>query len=139
MAEHSQTAQFLAQHGVRPTSGRILVARALAEAGRPLTMSEIEERLVTVDKSGIFRALSLFREKHIVHVIDADGTRYELCHAEDAADDTDHHVHFYCSRCHRTTCLPDVPLPDVRLPEGFEAEGGTYVVKGCCPSCARRG
>lgn len=138
MEELSLTAQFLAQHGVRPTSGRILVARALAEAGRPLTMSEIEDRLVTVDKSGISRTLSLFREKHIVHVIDADGTRYELCHADTEEKDSDRHVHFRCTRCLRTVCLPQLPLPEVALPEGYKAEGGTFVVEGYCPDCAKR-
>lgn len=139
MEEHAQTALFLAQHGLRPTSGRILVARALAEAGCPLTMLEIEERLVTVDKSVISRALSLFREKHVVHVIEADGTRYELCHADSADEDTDHHIHFYCKRCHRTLCLQDVLIPEVCLPKNFVAESGTYVIKGRCAACAQRG
>ncbi len=130
---------LLTHHGVRPTSGRILVARALAEAGRPLTMSELEDRLVTVDKSGIFRALTLFREHHVVHAINSDeGARYELCHADAEGTDDDRHVHFNCKECHRTLCMEETPVPAVELPEGFVAETANLVVEGICAECAKR-
>ncbi len=127
---------LLTTHGVRPTSGRILVARALSDASSPLTMSELEERLVTMDKSGIFRALTLFRANHVVHAIDSSqGTRYELCHADVHGKDSDRHVHFYCTKCQRTLCLTELPPPDISLPKGFAAEAVNCIVEGICPDC----
>ena len=93
------TVELLAFHGVKPTANRILVASELEAAGRPLSLSELEAKIKTIDKSGIFRALTLFREHHLVHVIEdgGDGVRYELCHSHDEEHDDDIHVHFYCA------------------------------------------
>ena len=66
-----------------------------------------------------------------------DGVRYELCHSHDEDEDDDVHVHFYCIKCHRTYCLYDTPVPPVRVPQGYEAESVSYLVKGICPNCRR--
>ena len=58
---------LLEQHGVKPTANRLIVLRALESAGRPMSLSELEHRIKTIDKSGIFRTLTLFREQHLVH------------------------------------------------------------------------
>ena len=128
--------ELFARHGVKPTANRLLIARALQEAGRPLSMTELETRLETIDKSNVFRTLTAFREAHLVHALEdaGDGVRYELCHSHSNEDD-DVHVHFYCTRCHRTYCLEDTPVPPVKVPEGYEAESVSYLVKGICPEC----
>lgn len=132
-----QLIQLMAGHGVKPTANRILIARALSEAGRPMSMTELETVLETIDKSNVFRTLQAFREAHLVHVLEdtGDGIRYELCHRHHEDEDDDLHVHFYCEKCHRTYCLEDIPVPVVSVPEGFELETITYLVKGVCPSC----
>lgn len=129
--------KLLLQHGVKPTANRLLIARALEEAHRPLSVTELEERLETIDKSNVFRALIAFRDAHLVHVLEdaGDGVRYELCHSHNEYADEDIHVHFYCTRCHRTYCLEDTPVPPVAVPEGYAAESVSYLVKGICPSC----
>lgn len=138
MMDEKRCSELLAGRGIRPTSNRILVVKELAAAGRPLSLSEMEHRLLTVDKSGIFRALSLFREHRLVHVIENGdgGVRYELCaaHGGDAADD-DTHVHFYCESCHRTFCIDNEPVPQVELPAGYSMRSVNYVVRGLCPEC----
>ena len=128
---------ILLAHDVRPTANRIMVARALAAAGRPLSMTELETTLATVDKSSIFRTLMLFRDHHLVHVVEGgDGVRYELCHSHEADVDDDEHVHFYCERCHNVYCLDTVTAPAVTLPQGYRARAINYMVKGLCPGCA---
>ena len=129
---------LLEEHGVKATPNRLLVAKALAGAGRPLSLMELEAQLETIDKSAIFRALGAFKEAHLVHVLEdsGDGVRYELCHSHHGDHDDDVHVHFYCTRCHRTFCLEDTPIPPVKVPEGYEAEGVSYLIKGVCPECA---
>ncbi len=126
------------EHGVKVTANRILVARALEEAGRPLSLMELETVLETLDKSSVFRALSAFKEAHLVHVLEdaGEGVRYELCHSHDTRRDDDLHVHFYCTACHRTFCLEDTPVPAVAVPAGYRPESSSYLVRGICPSCA---
>ena len=99
--------KLLLEHGVKPTANRLVIAQALRRAGRPLSMTELEDRLETIDKSNIFRTLTAFRDAHLVHVLEdtGDGVRYELCHSHHEDHDDDLHVHFYCTRCHRTYCL----------------------------------
>ena len=46
---------LLDDHGIRPTANRILVAEALDRAGRPMSLMELEDRLLTLDKSSISR------------------------------------------------------------------------------------
>ena len=124
-------------HDVRPTANRIIIAEALIDAGRPVSLTELEEMLDTIDKSVIYRTLAAFRGKRLVHVIEdgSEGVRYELCHSHDCHHDDDQHAHFYCEVCHKTYCLEDVPAPEVTLPEGFEKQSVNYVIKGVCPDC----
>lgn len=129
---------LLVAHDVKPTANRILVVQALAQTGRPLSLTELERQLLSVDKSGVFRALTLFREHHLVHVLEdgGDGVRYELCHSHDGHDhDDDQHVHFYCERCHRTFCITHLPIPTVQLPSGYVLHDVNYMAKGLCPQC----
>lgn len=130
---------LLEEHGIKPTANRLLVLKALAECDRPVTMAELEERIDSIDKSGIFRTLTVFKENHLLHQIDdgCEGVRYELCHAHGDIDD-DRHVHFHCEVCHRTFCMEDTPVPSVKFPEGFHVDSVNYMAKGICPECARK-
>ena len=137
----SNTAQEIMEaHGIKPTANRIVVLRCLASAERPMSLSELEYKILSIDKSGIFRALALFKENHHVHVLEdgGDGVRYELCRSHDGDTDDDQHAHFYCERCRRTFCLDYIAVPQVDLPEGYEARSVNYMIKGVCPDCARR-
>jgi Fur family ferric uptake transcriptional regulator len=139
MLDHQACEALLTEHGIKPTANRIVVVKTLADAERPLSLSELEYQILSIDKSGVFRALTLFREHHLVHVIEdgGDGVRYELCrshHGHD--DDDDQHVHFYCERCHRTFCLHDMPIPTIILPDGYQLQSINYMAKGLCPDCA---
>ena len=126
-------------HVIKPTANRQLVARALADSRRPLSLAELEERLVTLDRSSIFRVLTLFRDQHLVHVIEggSEGVHYELCQSHSHETDDDQHAHFHCEVCHRTFCLQEIPVPEVALPEGYTATSASYLIKGICPACAR--
>jgi Fur family ferric uptake transcriptional regulator len=131
--------KVLQEHGIKPTANRILVLKALSEFDHPATMAELEDRIDSIDKSGIFRTLTLFKENHLLHQIDdgCEGVRYELCHAHGQIDD-DRHVHFHCEICHRTFCMEQIPVPSVKFPEGFHVDSINYMAKGICPECARK-
>lgn len=126
--------------GVKPTAVRLLVFAELRRAPRPLSMGELEERLQTVDKSTIFRTLTLFLEHHLIHSIE-DGSgavKYEMCCGEWDCSVQDMHVHFFCEGCHRTFCFKELPIPKMELPEGFQTHGANFVIKGLCPLCASK-
>lgn len=130
----------LEARGVKPTSTRLLVYRVLAEHRHPLSLRELDDELDTVDRSTIFRTLTLFLANHLIHAIE-DGTgvaRYEACEGDDDCTLDDQHVHFYCRLCQRTFCFHSLHVPHLPMPEGFEAEGVNFLVKGVCPDCARQ-
>lgn len=138
--DESTCVKLLEQHGIKPTSNRIVVVKALAREEHPVSMSDLENTILTIDKSGIFRCLTLFRKHRLVHSIEdgGGGVKYELCHSHDENDDDDMHVHFHCECCQRVFCLHDTPVPQIDLPEGYVMTSVNYMVKGVCADCARR-
>lgn len=88
--------RLLEEHDIKPTANRIVVAKALAASMQPQSLTELERKILTIDKSNVFRALMLFKEHHLVHTIEgsSDGTKYELCHSHDHEHDDDQHPHF---------------------------------------------
>ena len=119
MMNEARTVEMLEAHGVKPTANRIVVVKTLAAADRPMSLAELERKILTIDKSGIFRALTLFREHHLVHVIEGgtEGVKYELCHSHNHENDED-------------------LLPDIVLPEGFDPHSMNLIIKGRCPECS---
>ena len=131
---------LFAEHGIKDTGNRLLIARALHESGQPLSLLELEAILGTIDKSTILRTLNLFREAHLVHVIESgDGcTRYEICQSHHHDEDEDAHLHFFCELCHQTICLSDKHIPQIELPDGYVAHSANFLVKGLCPKCGKK-
>ena len=133
-------AQMLAKHGIRATANRIVIAEALDRAGRPMSMSELEASIVTIDKSGIYRTLAEFYKRQLVHAIDGGNgeVKYELCRSHHHDVDDDRHAHFYCEECRKTFCLDHVAIPKIDVPDGFWVSTIDYMVKGICPDCVRK-
>ena len=129
--------RLLEEHDIKPTANRITVVEALDTSMQPQSLAELERRIQTIDKSNIFRALTLFHERRIVHTIEGgnDGTRYELCHSHSHEHDDDQHPHFYCEVCHQTYCLDGLEVPQLCLPQGFKMHSANYMIKGICPHC----
>lgn len=129
---------LLAARDIRPTALRLLILRAMTECESAFSLADLEDRLDTVDRSTLFRTLTLFLAHHLVHGID-DGSgalKYALCSDDCRCEIDDLHTHFYCTRCRRTWCLRGVAIPQVELPEGFRAETVNFVVKGLCAACS---
>lgn len=140
MIDADHYATLLELHGVKPTANRIIIARALAAEEGPMSIKDLENAILSLDKSSIFRTLMVFREHHVVHTIEgANGVvRYELCQSHDHDYDDDEHVHFFCEKCRRTFCLSDTLLPQVKVPEDFELHSANYMLSGLCPACRKK-
>lgn len=126
--------------GIRLTSNRILVLRSIAAKNHPVSLTDLETELDTLEKSSIFRVLTLLADRGVLHAIeDGSGSlKYEICHTGDHGDDTDMHAHFYCHECGRTFCFETTPVPPIELPAGFQADYVNYMVKGVCPDCVKK-
>ncbi len=132
------------QHGIRPTSNRILVLQALDSQTGPVSQKELEFALMSVDKSGVSRSLSLFHQRGLVHQIPgpAGADLWEICHdhrhpSGGAWTCDDEHAHFFCTQCGRTWCLRETKLPVPPLPDGFQAFHTHLVVTGVCSHCTK--
>lgn len=125
----------------------MLVYEELKKSRYALSLTDLEAHLGTVDKSSIFRTLSLFLKHHLVHCVE-DGSgmlKYALCPPECHCGEDEYreelddlHTHFHCERCGHTFCLRGLPVPRVTLPEGFVLNTANYVLAGLCPDCAHK-
>ena len=131
---------LLENHDIKPTANRFLIAQALHNSSGPQSLLELEAIIGTVDKSTILRTLNLFRENHLVHVIESgDGcTRYEICKSHHHEDDEDAHLHFFCENCGQTICLNEKHIPKIGLPDGYIVRSANFMIKGLCPKCAKK-
>lgn len=128
------------KRGVNPTTIRVWVYKELAQTQRPLSLKELEEHMVTAERSTIFRALTLLLQHHLIHGIeDGSGSlKYEICHGHEECTLNDQHAHFYCQTCQRTFCLHHISIPHPELPEGFHAKAVNYMIKGICAECQHK-
>lgn len=124
---------------IRPTAMRLLVMRKLNSQKSAITLSDLEMLFERSDKTTLYRTLKTFQSKGIVHGID-DGTgalKYALC--EEGCEcqvEKDMHVHFHCTVCTETYCLPKYKVPDIPLPENYIPEEVNFVFKGICADCS---
>jgi len=129
----------LADKKVNPTAMRMLVLDFLLGQHTATSLNDIEKGLKPADRVTIYRSLKTFEEKGLVHSID-DGTgtlKYAIClEACNTNEHHDLHVHFNCSKCKETFCLPDTKIPELILPANFSSTEMNLVVKGVCDKCA---
>ena len=131
--------KILSGAGIKPTSNRILVLRALLEEKHPMGLIDLDIKLGTLDKSSIFRVLTLLLDAKVIHAIE-DGrgiVRYEICHGHDNCLSEDMHPHFYCEVCQEVTCLEDHHIPQLDIPGNYLVKSVNYMIKGVCPKCAK--
>lgn len=141
MDKQTDIVTLLENKKVKPTANRILVLKGLLSSHHPMSLSDIEDSLVSMDKSSIFRVLSLFLEKDIVHAFE-DGRgviNYEMCESSGCCNHKDSHIHFYCESCHRSFCMEKLNIASFNLPEGFTPTSVSFVIKGICPDCKEKG
>ena len=55
--EENTYLELLTKREIQPTAIRLLVLRAMMQAGQSVSLADLEDRLDTVDRSSIFRTL----------------------------------------------------------------------------------
>ena len=128
---------LLNNRNIKPTAMRELVLKVLTEQTTAISLADLEHKFQKADKVTLYRTLKTFEENKLIHSID-DGTgsvKYALCTESCQCSPQDLHVHFYCTKCQRTYCLNEIPVPSIKLPAHFSLESITMVVKGICSNC----
>ena len=133
--------KILAGKGIRPTETRCTIYKYLKRKFYAITLREIENTFIkkngdnkTADRTTIFRTIKLFQEKGIVHQID-DGTAIAKYALSDEKG-LDLHLHFHCTHCGNTFCLPNKVHRD-SLPDKYEITDVNLVIKGLCIKCRK--
>jgi Fur family ferric uptake transcriptional regulator len=139
MQMEDKVLSILKQHHLSVTGVRRRILEVFLQAGKGLSHADIEARAVDqLDRVTVYRTLQSFLEKGIIHAIPSadNSARYALCR-EDCVDGHHHddHVHFICSVCGKATCLNEVGVPRIHLPEGYRSAQVSMVVNGTCPNC----
>ena len=127
----------LENRNIKPTAMRELVLSVLSEQTAAISLADLEQTFEKADKVTLYRTLKTFEENKLIHSID-DGTgsvKYALCKETCQCHPEDLHVHFLCTKCKKTYCLTDIPVPSVNLPTHFTLETINMVVKGICVNC----
>ena len=131
--------KFLKEKGITPTPVRILLYNSLKNSLSPVSLTELEISLESIDKSTISRTLNTFKSHHLIHSFsDGSGSvKYELCLSEQHEKDNDQHVHFRCEKCGKTICFSDIKIPKVELPENYKIHECNYIISGICCECSK--
>ncbi len=132
--------KILEGKNIKPTAMRILVFRELLSQSKAVSLYDLEQKFDKVERTTLFRTLNTFVENNLIHKID-DGTgavKYALCEENCTCHLKDLHVHFLCTKCEKTFCLKEIPIPSVQLPDNFVFETANFVIKGICPQCCEK-
>ena len=122
---------------IRPTAMRLLVLEELSRQQAAMSLQDLEEAFEKADRITLYRSLKTFEEKGLVHSIE-DGTgatKYALCEPGCECAPEDLHVHFHCSSCQKTFCLPKTGIPAFQLPPQFRLQEIKLTATGICGQC----
>jgi Fe2+ or Zn2+ uptake regulation protein len=130
------------QHGLRVTSPRLLVLRALYASPQPLNAQQVHNSVRQagghIDVVTVYRILAAFQEIGLVHFIGVAGG-YAACSLDECHESDSEHA--ICESCGRvlelqipTAVRQEVTVPLDKL--GFEARSVRVEVLGQCDRCA---
>jgi len=137
---HLRFEKILRENKLKVTQPRLQVLAMVAEKKAAISQPELEKKLgSSIDRVTLYRALSAFEEKGILHkIFDLQGTAtYALCsNSCTHQHHHDQHLHFLCERCNNVFCLDEFVLPQINLPAGYTLNSVHVHAIGLCPSCS---
>jgi Fur family transcriptional regulator, ferric uptake regulator len=135
----TQAEELLKRNHLSITESRKKILALFFKNSGALAHGDIEKKAgEKFDRVTVYRTLQTFVEKGIIHTIPtADSMiRYALCKDNcTEGHHHDHHVHFVCKKCGKTTCLDNVNVPEVALPVGYLSNSIEVVINGTCTDC----
>ena len=133
--------------GIRPTEMRLKIYKYLKRKTNAVSFSEMKKSLSpkseknkTANRTTFYRNLKTFEDKGLIHQInDGIGVAKYAISDENAKDKygTDLHLHFHCTDCTKTICLPN-KISEESLPNDYQVSDVNLVLKGICESCRKK-
>ena len=103
-----------------------------------LIHSEIEKELHPLNRITTYRTLQVFLKKGIIHLVPSSNNsiKYALTKQDEKNKYTQkNHIHFFCYNCNKTVCLPQIIIPDIKLPKGYKGKYHDIIITGICSDC----
>jgi Fur family ferric uptake transcriptional regulator len=120
--------------GYSLTQARLTVFGAL-EGQEPLSMHQLVERVDSIDRASVYRAIELFERLGIVQRLNT-GWKYKI---ELTDKFSAHHHHVTCTHCGKTVALEESELETsidvLARRHGFIPEAHQIEIQGICQSC----
>ncbi|SEM80932.1 Fur family transcriptional regulator, ferric uptake regulator [Mucilaginibacter gossypiicola] len=130
----------LQEKQIKPTAMRLVVLDYLLKQTSAVSLTDMEVSLKKTDRVTLYRTVKTFEEHGLVHRVE-DGTgvtKFALCQPDCTANGHhDLHIHFYCTNCKETHCLPRTHIPEIMLPDGYDRQEINLLVKGLCAACKK--
>lgn len=135
MKDYKEYASFLEDHGIRPSSQRVIMLKYLNECkdhpSADKIYMDLSESLPSISKATVYNNLKLFVESGIVIEVRASKTEvnYDI--------KSHNHGHFVCTNCNS---IEDFDIEDnFTKPsslEGYTIEDSDVFLYGLCKDCA---
>ena len=128
----------LRKYKLKHTPIREELSRLFSESPNAIPLTEIHNHLKNYDRVTIYRSLSTFTNKGIIHKIinDNGSVFYALCKHECGEHGHTHdHVHFECSSCNSIEFIEHHSSLNINL-KGYLVEDTQISVRGLCPNCS---
>ena len=143
----TKTEKILSNHGIRPTQMRSKIYRYLRRKQSAVSFSDLKKGFAeksetnkTANRTTFYRNLKIFEDKGLIHQIN-DGTGVAKFAISDentkSKYGTDLHLHFHCTECKKTICLPN-KIPEENLPSDYKINDVNLVLKGICVKCKEK-
>jgi Fe2+ or Zn2+ uptake regulation protein len=138
---HELVEARLRRADLRYTAGRRQLVDLLADAGHPVSIGDIADRLPQLPRSSAYRHLVDLQAAGVVRRVAANDefARFEL-----AEDLTEHHHHLLCVGCGKVTDVTPSSaferqvsrtIDELAVDLGFEPHGHRLDVLGLCAGC----
>jgi Fur family ferric uptake transcriptional regulator len=137
MDNKASIGELLHSHGLKRTPIRVQILEIFMDHDFALSASDLIAS-TEQDRVTIYRALSSFEERGILHKasIDVNGAKYALCnHNCPGKPHPEKHAHFICEICHHTFCIENLNIPDIRIPDKFKVKEVKFILSGICEEC----
>ncbi len=140
MPQEESPKRILQSHGLRSTLTRTLVLQVFLENQGALAQSDLDGYTEgKINRASLYRILRDFEDKGLIHRVpdDVQANKFALCGQSCSAENhRDGHVHFKCEHCGLTSCMPEIPTPQVLMPKGYKIRDTQILLTGTCSQCA---
>ena len=130
-----QISKLLHEKDLVRTSCREEIVKAVVESPTPLSEEEIKTVISgNFDRTTFYRTFKKLIEKEVIHkiVIDKTLVKYAITKKQNG---TRQHAHFYCLKCNKVYCIPEVNWEYKNLPDNYTPKQTELLIKGYCSNC----